>query len=369
MSLAALKWAAEPRAGSKSANHVLRVLADAANAYGTCFLSQKAIAERAQCSVSTVYRSLLQLEALGLLTRAQRRTARGYRSSDQFTLAMHTKPDAVQPVNLTAWNSRLPVKLTGPTGQIDGARVNQCSNHKREAAAEQQARSLSEQKLESLPDDWTLPTEWRRWTHIHFKATDDAITRSAARFHTYYRRPGWEAKIRDAGSWIAAWKMWCHRERDFIRRTIDQVPGADSHASLVREDQRRTVRAFVGMGFWPAIFGPRPDEPGCRIPPDILAEFGFGPVIGGPTVCRSPTGIARAAQLITATAAPRLFASAVGCWARTLNAESGSANYATPNVVPSSRERAGPGASRHAAQGANGRWPSGPRRLGNQLVE
>jgi hypothetical protein len=280
MSLAALRWAAKQRTGSKSANHMLRVLADAANAYGTCFLSEKTIAERVQCSISTVYRSLQQLEAFGLLTRTQRRTARGYRSSDQFTLAMLAKPDAVQPVNLTARNGRLPVNLTEPTGQIDGARVNQCSNHKREKATEQQAPSLYQQTFEKLPDDWTLPADWRRWTRIHFKATDEVVTRSAARFHARYRRPGWEAKIRDAGSWFAAWQMWCYRERDFTRRTNDQpAAGADDDAALVREDERRKLRAFVEKGFWPAIFGSRPDEPGCRIPPDILAEFGLGPVL------------------------------------------------------------------------------------------
>ena len=156
MSLAALKWAAKQRTGSKSSNLVLRTLADAANERGACFLSQQIIAERAECSVSTVYRSLRELKASGLLTCVQRRTARGYRSSDLLTLAIKARPDAVQPVNLTARNERLPVKLTEPTGQIDGARVNQCSNHKREEATEQQAPSLSKPPtIERLPDDWT----------------------------------------------------------------------------------------------------------------------------------------------------------------------------------------------------------------------
>jgi hypothetical protein len=274
MSWHALKWAAEQRTGSRSSNQVLRVLADAADKDGRCFLSQETIARRAECSVSTVRRALDQLTAGGLLRRARRHTALGYRSTDLLLLAMNTKPNAGLPVKLITRNGRrLPVKLTAPTGQIDGARVNQCSNPKRERQTEQQDSSLSERAtVERLPENWTLRTDWHQWAKATFDATDDAITKAALKFHAHSA-----AKPRSADAWFKAWQKWCMNERGFHLRTNDVGAAADK-AARVREHEHLKVKAFVESGGkrWPLPFGPRPDEPGCTIPPDILAKFGFG---------------------------------------------------------------------------------------------
>jgi hypothetical protein len=150
-----------------------------------------------------------------------------------------------------------------------------------------------------LPDDWTLPAEWRRWTHIHFEATDEAIDRSARRFHIHHRKPGREAKFRAAGgSWFHAWQMWCCAERNFAPRT-DGIPRL-GNAEQLKANQRLTVQKFVESGgkhWWGS--GPRPGEPGCRIPLDILAEFGFAPtdatVLEFPRRSRSTTVVPKQA--------------------------------------------------------------------------
>lgn len=62
---------------------------------------------------------------------------------------------------------------------------------------------------------------------------------------------------------------------------------AGSVAELTPEQrgnaQRSLVRDWQNSPFgWPYKLGPKPDEPGCQIPPEILAEFGFGPLVTPP---------------------------------------------------------------------------------------
>lgn len=66
------------------------------------------------------------------------------------------------------------------------------------------------------------------------------------------------------------------------RRGDDPIvrPGPKPATSDIRAAQRKIVADFkADPSFWPHTRGPRPDEPGCTFPADILAEFGFGDVV------------------------------------------------------------------------------------------
>lgn len=68
MSWDALSWAAQQKAGGSTDKLVLIILANFADENGSSFPSHKTIADRAECGVSTVERSLKRLEARGLVS-------------------------------------------------------------------------------------------------------------------------------------------------------------------------------------------------------------------------------------------------------------------------------------------------------------
>jgi len=98
------------------------------------------------------------------------------------------------------------------------------------------------------------------------------VQRFAARF-----RDQCIAKDHRYADWPAAWRNWCRTE-------IDRAPKTPMAALATRPAQaeddrwRRWLREFRQNGHWPSDdAGPRPGHPACRVPPAILAEFGFTP--------------------------------------------------------------------------------------------
>lgn len=72
MSIRALNWAWEQRAGSPTAKAVLAALADMADELHSCFPRIEFIADRVEVSESTIKRVLKQLEQAGFLHRERR---------------------------------------------------------------------------------------------------------------------------------------------------------------------------------------------------------------------------------------------------------------------------------------------------------
>jgi hypothetical protein len=61
-----------------------------------------------------------------------------------------------------------------------------------------------------LPDDWTLPIEWKDWARGETGWTDQAVNRVAEQFADYWHaRPGASARKAD---WLATWRNWVRRE-------------------------------------------------------------------------------------------------------------------------------------------------------------
>lgn len=86
-----------------------------------------------------------------------------------------------------------------------------------------------------------------------------------------------EQNDRRCADWRAAWRNW-------VAAAIERAPKTALAATLDRTQPsdadrwRRWLREFRQNGHWPSDdAGPRPGHPACRVPPALLAEFGFSP--------------------------------------------------------------------------------------------
>jgi len=73
-------------------------------------------------------------------------------------------------------------------------------------------------KRTAIPDDWTLPDEWRKWTQEKLKWTGVSVTTEGEKFHDYHLMHG-----SLMASWVAAWRTWCRRAQSFEGNKIKKV--------------------------------------------------------------------------------------------------------------------------------------------------
>jgi len=88
VSIEALTWAKQVKAGDGSRKAVLFVLANYADEEGSCFPSQARIAEEAEVCERTVRTYLAEFEERGLIRRERRVNECGHRTSDRIYLAL-----------------------------------------------------------------------------------------------------------------------------------------------------------------------------------------------------------------------------------------------------------------------------------------
>lgn len=100
------------------------------------------------------------------------------------------------------------------------------------------------------------------------------IANQAERFRNW--SIGKDARYAD---WPATWRNWCDRAiRDAPKTAVASL--AQRQAQVQPDDARwrSRLREYRQNRFWPTDdAGPRPGAPGCRVPPALLAEFGFTP--------------------------------------------------------------------------------------------
>jgi hypothetical protein len=86
---------------------------------------------------------------------------------------------------------------TGDRGQGTGDR-GQSKKNPSGSAARRAAR---------LPDDWSLPPEWRSWAVTDHGMAPETVIFEAEKFADYWRaKPGKDAEKLD---WLATWRNWC----------------------------------------------------------------------------------------------------------------------------------------------------------------
>lgn len=90
MSVQAITWALDHRVQSVTEKVILLVLANYANEYGISWPSQRTLAENAACDERTVRRTLVRLEAKGVIRRMSRRRGNGSRQSDMILMSAFT---------------------------------------------------------------------------------------------------------------------------------------------------------------------------------------------------------------------------------------------------------------------------------------
>jgi hypothetical protein len=99
----------------------------------------------------------------------------------------------------------------------------------------------------------------------------ERIEAEAQKFVHYHRADG-KAKA----DWSAAWCMW-------IYRAIERGDGSKGNGTRPQADKitdRRQAETMVRIwkgGTWPYEWGPEPDQPGCRIVPEILRDLDVRP--------------------------------------------------------------------------------------------
>ena len=115
-----------------------------------------------------------------------------------------------------------------------------------------------------LPRDWS-PTPESRQFAIGLGLDPDAI---APMFRDY-----WQATGKPMLDWKAAWQVWCRRE-------AQRKPSYPHHNSVNRtasatphEPWEARMRGYRPGGFWSPMWGPRPGQPGCFVPREILEQW------------------------------------------------------------------------------------------------
>lgn len=105
---------------ANSKKFVLVALADMADESFSCYPGQDRLAQMTGTSTRTVRRAVAELEALGLISRLERRRADGYRTSDRYILNVGASPANLSPDNMSAENdSHRPNLSTSPAKSVD----------------------------------------------------------------------------------------------------------------------------------------------------------------------------------------------------------------------------------------------------------
>lgn len=100
---------------------------------------------------------------------------------------------------------------------------------------------------------------------------------------------------RDTGAPFTSW----NRHGEGLQRV-----GEDDEAMLWRMRVRGFhKRAGQGLGprrrpYWPDMWGPAPDRPGCRCPAYILREFGLEPIVEPSSSARTAEDVARVRRIV-----------------------------------------------------------------------
>jgi len=221
MSVVAVKWAVNQRAGSASAKAVLFVLAEAANSRtGACYPSQATIAERAELAPRSVWEAMRELERGGLIRRSARRDRRGHRTTDLITLNMGgqlaspaTRDDEPQ-LALDATRDDEPQLATDAVPTRSSCESLLAPGAKEPGRRGTRKRTgKRERRASPLPE--ICPTEAQiSDAQDHFNEAGAAIDAGleAQKFRSYHIAHGTTSK-----SWPHSWATWVLRAPEFQR--------------------------------------------------------------------------------------------------------------------------------------------------------
>jgi len=142
-----------------------------------------------------------------------------------------------------------------------------------EKAKREQKAPVDEKRATRLPDDWTLMRKDGLYAR-ELGFTDLEIRSIAGDFKAYWLSTG-----RRMVNWSMTWQGWVRREAQKRGKRIPDDPSLFAGTAAAPDDKaemwRRSVQAWVKSRTWTHALGPEPREPGCKVPAEILREFGI----------------------------------------------------------------------------------------------
>jgi len=273
MSTQAITWAISFQAESATEKAILLLLANYADGDGVSFPGQQRIAEQACCGERTVRRILTSLEERGIIRRLERRRRDGSRTSDSIVLVKFQQPanmaGSEEPTGHCDLTNRplcpdLPATMAGPT-TFDTP----------EDTPETRARA------QSLPSDEDCTRFLKAFppggmVNVAKASLPLMLARPSLKLGGFeklisaaveYRRRVDEAqsKPRSLANWLGDWPLVAE---------CAEVGSPVLAAPQTTDQWARRVKFFASNGQWHAP-GPSPDQPGCKAPAGVLAEFGY----------------------------------------------------------------------------------------------
>lgn len=78
--------------------------------------------------------------------------------------------------------------------------------------------------------------------------------------------------------WLATWRNWCRvtAERNANKPKPRGVQTNGPNILTPEAPWEQRIRNYKPGGFWSSMWGPRPGEPGCFVPRDIIARWRNG---------------------------------------------------------------------------------------------
>lgn len=134
------------------------------------------------------------------------------------------------------------------------------------------AKSANKAKTESratrLAPDWVLPSKWGQY------ALDQGLRESEVRSEAQNFRDYWVGTGKTKVDWEATWRTWARRTATRLNRTPKPTPDQPALLSGPAGYDRATwatiLRIYARTNNWKPDNGPRPGEPGCLVPKDLL---------------------------------------------------------------------------------------------------
>lgn len=189
-----LAWAWQKELPSPTHKFLLVALADMADEEHSCFPGQERIAQMIGTSVSTVRRTLKDLEEWGLITRERRRRDDGYRTSDRYFLQVA----GTSPVKLTGNSS--PVKEATSPVKYDSSPVTS-----EQAESPEESPVLNNQQPRTIkttaPDDFQITDRMRAYAALMAHSVE--LIAETEMFLGFHRSNGSRF-----ANWYAAWQKW-----------------------------------------------------------------------------------------------------------------------------------------------------------------
>jgi hypothetical protein len=133
-----------------------------------------------------------------------------------------------------------------------------------------------DKKKEKKERGGQLPEGWKpdevRWIAACRTMGADGAERELQKFTSHHRARGTVFK-----NWQFGWDKW-------VLQAAAWAPKQAAGVGVVNPETvnwRAALQSYKNFGNWPKGHGNDPTSPSCRAPPELLREYGFGPVTTG----------------------------------------------------------------------------------------